>query len=216
MPFFLAKKQKGTANPALFIKRQSFQNRELKCGCGDVKSNLQFSLVMRKTRSFLNIALTALILPSCSVSERGSESSSTPSGSQALSSMQTEAESGGLSSHPSSVSTRSSRSSYERNPFSIRSSSAYYTVSIYQCYLLSAQGAYGNPRYDFSVIVQAGEPLYATVEECHALLDSCNESYRTNGGIYGLYGFYSDVTCKRDIPYSFKVTSDMNAYYYCK
>lgn len=71
-------------------------------------------------------------------------------------------------------------------------------------------------RYDFSITVQAGEPLYATVEECHALLDSCNESYRTNGGIYGLYGFFSDVTCKRDIPYSFKVTSDMNAYYYCK
>ena len=156
---------------------------------------------MRKTSNLSYIALLGLMLASCSFGERGSESSSMPSGSQALSSMQTEAESGGpSSSHPSSVSTRSSRSSYERNPFSIRSSSAYYTVSIYQCYLLSAQGTYGNPRYDFSVTVQAGEPLYATVEECHALLDSCNESYRTNGGIYGLYGFFSDVTCKRDIP----------------
>ena len=156
------------------------------------------------------LTLLGIILSSCTVDSHGSESAST-------------SESHDLSSTESSIVSSSGdaseglpSSSYERNPFSIRSSSAYYTVSIYQCYLLSAQGTYGNPRYDFSVTVQAGEPLYATVEECHALLDSCNESYRTNGGIYGLYGFFSDVTCKRDIPYSFKVTSDMNAYYYCK
>ncbi|MBO4541492.1 MAG: hypothetical protein J5736_05910 [Bacilli bacterium] len=110
----------------------------------------------------------------------------------------------------------SSRSSRERNPFSLPATSSHYTVSIYQSYLIPGKNIYGNPRYDFSMTVEAGQPLYSTVDELHDLLDSCDESYRPNGGAYGVYGFYQDETCQLSIGPTFTVNSDMNAYYYCK
>ena len=174
---------------------------------------------MRKRRLFLNIAFAALTLASCSIdgvheslllserSDSGSSLSASPSSSDTVS-----ASSGSIGS--------SSRSSYERNPFSIRSSSDRYTVSIYQSYYLKrgddGNPVYGNPRYDFSVTVEAGGHLYSNAEEYDDLIEGCNESYSPNGGAYSIIGFYLDATCKHDISYSYTVNSDINAYYYCK
>lgn len=178
-------------------------------------------MTMRKTKLLTNIAFMALTLASCSIDGQGSEPLSAASESQSFSSMQTESESGEDSaSLDASSSSRSERSSYERNPFSIRNSSDYYTVSIYQSYYLrrgdDGEPVYGNPRYDYSISVEANQRLYSTMDELNELLNSCNESYHPNGGAYGVYGFYFDETCQRSIGSTFKVTSDMRAYYYCK
>lgn len=163
-----------------------------------------------------NIAFMALILASCSINGQGSGSSTVTSESQVLSSAQSGSENG----ESSSSIRASSKSSYERNPFSIKNSSDYYTVSIYQSYYIKrgddGQPVYGNPRYDYSISVEANQRLYSTMDELNELLDSCNESYHANGGAYGVYGFYFDETCQRSIGSTFKVTSDMRAYYYCK
>lgn len=177
-------------------------------------------MTMRKTRLLANIAFMALILASCSFGGQGSESSSAASGSLSLSSVESDSASSEEHISLSSRSGRPSSSSYERNPFSIKSSSDHYTVSIYQSYYLrrgdDGEPVYGNPRYDYSISVEANQRLYSTMDELNELLNSCNESYHPNGGAYGVYGFYFDETCQRSIGSMFKVTSDMRAYYYCK
>lgn len=170
---------------------------------------------MRKTRLFLNIAFLGTIISSCSVG--GSrESLSLSEESEPASSLGVPPQSSDDASFSSSPTMSSSRSSRERNPFSLPATSSHYTVSIYQSYLIPGKNIYGNPRYDFSMTIEAGQPLYSTVDELHDLLDSCDESYRPNGGAYGVYGFYQDETCQLSIGPTFTVNSDMNAYYYCK
>ena len=161
------------------------------------------------------IALLGIILSSCTIDQQGDGSASlVVSTEESFSSSE-------IRSEESSFSTGSfASSSYERNPFSIKSSSDHYTVSIYQSYYLrrgdDGEPVYGNPRYDYSISVEANQRLYSTMDELNELLDSCNESYHPNGGAYGVYGFYFDETCQRSIGSTFKVTSDMRAYYYCK
>ena len=169
---------------------------------------------MRKAKHLSYIAFLSLMLASCTVgggqesmaiSEESGQASSSDASSQSVDDVSA-----------LSGSTMSSRSSRERNPFSLPATSSHYTVSIYQSYLIQGKNIYGNPRYDFSVTVEAGQPLYSTVDELHDLLDSCDESYHPNGGAYGVYGFYQDETCQLSIGRTFTVNSDMNAYYYCK
>ena len=167
---------------------------------------------MRKQKKLVYIAFTAIILTSCSFPEQGSESCSSASESLILSSASE-------SSEPSSSDSSSATlpSSKERPPFKISSNSGYYTVSIYQCYLLPGKDTYGNPRFDFSVTVEAGQPLYSTPDELNDLLSECNEIYNPNGGMYQIWGLYSDEACKHFISYSnYPINRDMNAYYYCK
>lgn len=177
-----------------------------------LKVTYNLGQLMRKTRLFLNIAFLGTILQSCSVGD-SSESLSLSEESEPASSSDASSQSVDDVSVLSG-STMSSRSSRERNPFSLPAS--HYTVSIYQSYLIPGKNIYGNPRYDFSMTVEAGQPLYSTVDELHDLLDSCDESYHPNGGAYGVYGFYQDETCQLSISRAFTVNSDMNAYYYCK
>ena len=92
----------------------------------------------------------------------------------------------------------------------------YHTVSIFQSYYVEEDGAYGNPRFDFSVKIEEGKPLYANSNEHDALTRQCNEIYHPNGGYYLCVGFYSDVTCTSYITSYMLVESDMNAYYYCE
>lgn len=166
---------------------------------------------MKKAKSIMLIALS---LSSCNLSEEGSETSSLPSESLALSSASSEAESSEATSSDSSSATQ--RSSKERPPFKISSRSVYYTVSIYQVYWVSSKETYANPRFDFSATVEAGQPLYSTVDEHHALLDQCDVVYNPNGGAYFVDGFYSDESCKHFINYSYyPINHDMNAYYFC-
>ena len=37
----------------------------------------------------------------------------------------------------------------------------YQTVSVYQCYYIPDQDKYGNPRFDFRVKAEKGEPLFS-------------------------------------------------------
>ena len=171
------------------------------------------------------IMLIALSLFSCNLSEQGSESSSSSSESIALSSVYSETESSTDASeaNTSETSTSSSLSLSSKNlppssrpsPFQSQST-VYYTVTIYQCYWISDLESYGNPRRDFRVKVEAGQPLYSTVDEHHALLDRCSIVYYPNGGAYFVDGFYSDESCKHFINYSYYlINRDMNAYYFC-
>lgn len=170
---------------------------------------------MRKQKKLVYIAFMATILASCSFNEEGSELSSSVSESPTLSSVSSEAESSEATSSDSSSATLPS--SKERPPFKISSQSDYYTVSIYQVYWVSSKETYANPRFDFSVTVEAGHPLYSTVDEHHALLNQCNVVYNPSGGAYSVNGFYSDEACKHIINGSYyPINHDMNAYYYCQ
>lgn len=164
---------------------------------------------MNKTKIVILIALS---LSSCNLNEQGSEASSSASESLILSSASE-------SSEPSSSDSSSAtlRSSKERPPFKISSQSDYYTVSIYQVYWVSSKETYANPRFDFSVTVETGQPLYSNPDELNDLLSECNEIYNPNGGMYQIWGLYSDEACKHFISYSnYPINRDMNAYYYCQ
>ena len=164
---------------------------------------------MSKTKIVILIALS---ISSCNLNEQGSESSSSASESLILSSASESSESS--SSDSSSATLPSSK---DRPPFKISSQSDYYTVSIYQVYWVSSKETYANPRFDFSVTVEAGQPLYSTTDEHHALLNQCNVVYNPSGGAYSVNGFYSDEACKHIINGSYyPINHDMNAYYYCQ
>ena len=172
---------------------------------------------MRKTRLLLNIALGALAIASCSINGQGSgeSASSVCSSGEPFFSSKGENEDGSSdasSSLPSSSSHISSLSSLE----SSSDNKVYFTVSIYQSYLIADKGVYGNPRFDFAIKVESGQPLYSTVEEQQSLEDMCRESYRPNGGAYHLAGFYLDEACRQFITPQMLVESDMNAYYHCE
>ena len=170
---------------------------------------------MRKQKKLACIAFVATILASCSFNEEGSKSSSSVSESPTFSSASSEAESSEATSSDSSSATLPS--SKERPPFKISSQPDHYTVSIYQVYWVSSKETYANPRFDFSVTVEAGQPLYSTVDERHALLERCNVIYNPSGGAYSVNGFYSDEACKHIINGSYYlINRDMNAYYYCQ
>ncbi len=177
---------------------------------------------MNKTKIVILIAFS---LSSCNLNEQGSEASSSSSESIAFSSVYSETESSMDTSeaNTSEISTSSSFSLSSKNippssrpsPFQSQST-VYYTVTIYQCYWISDLESYGNPRRDFRVKVEAGQPLYSTVDERHALLDRCSIVYYPNGGAYSVNGFYSDEACTRFINYSYyPINHDMNAYYFC-
>ena len=91
----------------------------------------------------------------------------------------------------------------------------YFTVSIYQSYLIPDKGIYGNPRFDTSVMAEAKKPLYTTVEEMQELEYQCRESYHANGGAYSRVCFFTDETCQTYVNRNTIVDSNMNIYYYC-
>ena len=180
---------------------------------------------MRKRKFLIYIAFLAITLASCSFNEEGDEASSAASESLALSSapMKSENSRASSSSHRVSLprysfgeeSSSSEPSSYTRPPFNVSSVTTYYTVSIYQCTWVTAKGAYGNPRFDFSVKAEANEPLYSGDNDISALRRKCRPIYTPIGEVYTINCFYSDEECRNWISGFMLVQSNMNAYYYC-
>ena len=109
----------------------------------------------------------------------------------------------------------SSESSAAPEPSS--SSVVYCTVSIYQSYYIENEGRYGNPRFDTSVVYEAGTLLYSNFDERSDLMEKCRDDYRPIGGdgAYGFHAFFYDKECTRYIGYDCYINSDFRIYYYC-
>jgi len=180
---------------------------------------------MRKRKFLIDIAFLAITLASCSFNGQGSEDSSTASEGLAFSSTSTESENSRASSSSHRISlprypfgeesSSSEPSSYTRPPFIVSSVTTYYTVSIYQCTWVTSKGAYGNPRFDFSVKAEANEPLYSGDNDISALRRKCRPIYTPIGEVYTINCFYSDEECRNLIRGFMPVQSNINAYYYC-
>ena len=91
---------------------------------------------------------------------------------------------------------------------------ACFTVSVYQSYY-TADGKYGNPRFDFRFESRAGEPLYKNADEKQEIASRCRARYASIGGGYSIYYFFLDPECEKRTDYGTIVEGDMPIYYYC-
>lgn len=156
------------------------------------------------------LSITVLGMLSACVPETKVSSISESSFSTETSSESTSAE----SSLNSSLSEESSISSLEESSSS--DDKVYYTVSIYQSYLPYADLYYRTgTRFDTSIKVEAGKPLYTTTEEGR-------EFYRTNmhpvydarGGAYFVAYLFYDEECTEQLGFGVPIESDSTFYYY--
>lgn len=191
---------------------------------------------MKKRKSLVSIAFISVTLASCYIERQGSEHSSSDAESLFSSFSETQESSSsksyGWRSVPRSRFSDESESSEEQSghrpslPLSQDSSSSfngahisiakvYYTVSIYQSYLIPDKGVYGNPRFDTSVEVEGNKPLFSTREEHRWLEDQCRPIYYSAGEVYFVNSFFLDETCQTRVKASFVLNSDVNVYYYC-
>lgn len=174
---------------------------------------------MSKTKRLSNMAFLGLLLSSCTIegghehlifSEESGSESSLSSASASVSSEISDI----ASSAPEASTPEASRPSSTAS-LSSSDNRVYYTVSIYQSYYIDETMTFGNPRYDTSVKVEAGKPLFETSDEARALRSKCHEVYTPSGGTWFIDGFFIDETCTQYITSYMLVESDMNAYYYC-
>ena len=107
----------------------------------------------------------------------------------------------------------SSESSATPEPSS--SSVVYCTVSIYQSYYIEDRKSYGNPRFDTSVIYEAGQILFSSVEEKNALADRLRPVFHPTGGTYVVDYFYPDEECTKRIPNGLVIEADLRIFYRC-
>lgn len=107
----------------------------------------------------------------------------------------------------------SSESSAAPEPSS--SSVVYCTVSIYQSYYIEDKKSYGNPRFDTSVIYEAGQILFSSVEEKNALADRLRPVFHPTGGTYVVDYFYPDEECTKRIPNGLVIEADLRIFYRC-
>ncbi len=183
---------------------------------------------MIKKKSLSKIAFLAIALTSCSFVEEESETVSLAPESVSFSSAPAESGESVASSSLSSSRHKSSRSSTSQSPHSssplsssnsaASSSSAnkvYKTVSVYQCYYIPDQDKYGNPRFDFKVTAEKGEPLFSGDNLASALGRQTRPIYAPIGGSYSENGFFIDEACTVYATDETIVESDMNIYYYC-
>ena len=91
----------------------------------------------------------------------------------------------------------------------------YYTVSIYQSNYIEEDGRYGNPRFDTSVIYEAGQILFSSVEEKNALADRLRPVFHPTGGTYVVDYFYPDEECTKRIPNGLVIEADLRIFYRC-
>lgn len=119
-----------------------------------------------------------------------------------------------------STSTESSLDSSlsEESSISFSDDKTYFTVSIYQSYVgrPDALGRTGI-RFDTSVKVEAGKPLYSNGEEGQQFYHTyLNPVYDAHGGaIFEGYLFY-DEECTEWLGYGVPIESDSTFYYYLK
>lgn len=182
---------------------------------------------MIKRKSF-KIAFLAIALTSCSFEGRVSETVSLASESVSFSSALAESDESVASSSFSSSRHESSRSSTPQSLHSSLPSSSsspessssspnkiYQTVSVYQCYYIPDQDKYGNPRFDFRVKAEKGEPLFSGDNLSGTLGRKTRPVYTPIGGSYSEIGFFVDEACTVFATNETIVESDMNIYYYC-
>ena len=191
-----------------------------------------YARTMIKRKSLFEIAFLAIALASCSFVEEESETVSLAQESVSFSSAPAESgesvASSSLSSSLSSSRHRSSKSStsqssHSSSPSSSSNSAAssssankvYQTVSVYQCYYIPDQDKYGNPRFDFKVTAEKGEPLFSGNNLASALGRQTRPIYAPIGGSYSENGFFIDEACTVYATDKTIVESDMNIYYYC-
>lgn len=91
----------------------------------------------------------------------------------------------------------------------------FYTISIYQSYITDDRVIYKEPRFDINLTYEAGQVLYETADEKHALGDLLHPVYHPTGGTWGLAYFCFDIKCTEWIGYGFAVNEDMSIYYFC-
>ena len=188
---------------------------------------------MIKKKSLSKIAFLAIALTSCSFVEEESETVSLAPESVSFSSAPAESgesvASSSLSPSLSSSRHKSSRSStsqssHSSSPSSSSNSAAssssenkvYQTVSVYQCYYIPDQDKYGNPRFDFKVTAEKGEPLFSGNNLSGTLGKKTRPVYTPIGGSYAEIGFFVDEACTVFATNETIVESDMNIYYYCR
>ena len=184
---------------------------------------------MIKKKSLSKIAFLAIALTSCSFVEEESETVSLAPESVFFSSAPAESGESVASSSLSSSRHKSSRSSTSQSPHlsspssssnSVASSSStnkvYQTVSVYQCYYIPDQDKYGNPRFDFRVKAEKGEPLFSGNNLSGTLGNKTRPVYTPIGGSYAEIGFFVDEACTVFATNETIVESDMNIYYYCR
>ena len=157
-----------------------------------------------KARSMTALLTMGLLLSACSTPAQESSSLETSSAISSIS----------LSSESSQSESSSIVSSSEESSSS--DDKVYYTVSIYQSYLPYADLYYRTgTRFDTSIKVEAGKPLYTTTEEGR-------EFYRTNmhpvydarGGAYFVAYLFYDEECTEHLGFGVPIESDSTFYYY--
>ena len=108
-----------------------------------------------------------------------------------------------------------SSSESSAKPESSSPTAVYYTVSIYQSYYIEEERSYGNPRLDTSVIYEAGQMLFSSVEEKNALADRLRPVFHPTGGTYVVDYFYPDEECTKRIPNGLVIEADLRIFYRC-
>lgn len=128
-----------------------------------------------------------------------------------LSSSRSEKESQSFSqAAPSSVSsTDSSSDSLDDNE--------YCSVSLYQSYPEYNLGHMkGEIRFDKTIKVECGQPLYSTVDERHAFEGRLDEDYYPHGGTWFTHYLFVDPECTTYYLSGTPILEDSSFYYYCE
>ena len=115
---------------------------------------------------------------------------------------------------PEAPSSSKAAPSSSQAPSSSADEAAYFTVSVYQSYLMP-DGRYGNQRFDFSFESEAGKPLYTNADEMNEIVYRCRAKFAPIGGAYSINYFYIDPGCEKHTSYDTIVERDMPIYYYC-
>ena len=106
--------------------------------------------------------------------------------------------------------------SSEKSSESSSDGKVYYTVSIYQSYVRrpDAMGRTGI-RFDNSVQIESGLPLYRTTEEGRDFYHKyMHPLYRSYGEAYNIFYLFHDQECRDLYEYGSPILSDMTFYYY--
>lgn len=156
-----------------------------------------------KARSMTALLAMGLFLSACSYP---SEESSSLETSSTISSINLSSESS--QSESSSIVSSSEESSSSDDK-------VYYTVSIYQSYLPYADLYYRTgTRFDTSIKVEAGKPLYTTTEECQEFYHNLHPVYDARGGAYFVHYLFYDEECTEQLGFGVPIESDSTFYYY--
>lgn len=91
----------------------------------------------------------------------------------------------------------------------------YHLVSIYQSYPRNPDSA-GNikVRFEMSLQVEDGKPLYSNDKEMYALTDQFKPDFIPHTGAYSLIPLFYDVECTTFYIHGTPITSDSTFYYY--